>query len=299
MTQGKGKPAVLSVGRLYCDLIFTDLPRLPTLGTEVFAEGFGAHAGGGAFITAAHLSQLGHVSSLAAMLPSSPFADLMRGELEASGIDLSLSAPLPGAAGPQVTVAMAERGDRAFLTRRAGPAFPEISASDLAGREFRHLHVGELASLVEQPAIVDLARSAGMTVSADCSWDDALNAEALRPLVGAVDLFLPNEGEFAALGRMGLADGFAPLTVVKQGARGAVALAPEGRIEAPTVPLEAVDTTGAGDAFNAGFLSRWLAGAPIADCMAAGNARAAMTVKRSGGFTAGEGQRGRIGVAGE
>ena len=58
---------VLSVGRLYCDLIFTDLPRMPTMGTEVYAGGFGVHAGGGAFITAAHLAALGHPSALSAI----------------------------------------------------------------------------------------------------------------------------------------------------------------------------------------------------------------------------------------
>ncbi|MEL6208067.1 MAG: carbohydrate kinase family protein, partial [Pseudomonadota bacterium] len=161
------KPAVLSVGRLYCDLIFTDLPRLPTLGTEVFGAGFSVHPGGGAFITAAHLSELGHASSLASMLPSSPFAELVSGDLQASRIDLSLSGTLPASSGPQITVAMVEGGDRAFLTRRAGPALPKLSAAELAKHDFQHLHVGELASLLAEPGIIALARKMGMTISVD------------------------------------------------------------------------------------------------------------------------------------
>ena len=62
MSTGSGHANVLCVGRLYCDLIFTDLPRMPTAGTEVFAGGMGLHAGGGAAITAGHLSALGHGS---------------------------------------------------------------------------------------------------------------------------------------------------------------------------------------------------------------------------------------------
>ena len=299
MTRDRAKPAVLSVGRLYCDMIFTDLPRLPTLGTEVFSGGFGVHAGGGAFITAAHLGQLGHASSLAAMLPSSHFADLIRPELEGSSIDLSLSAALPRSAGPQITVAMVEGGDRAFLTHRAGPAFPQLLTRDLAKRGFAHLHVGELASLVSDPTVIALARSCGMTISVDCSWDDALTSDDIRPLVGKVEVFLPNEAELAALVRMGIGAAFAPITIVKRGAEGARAITEAGTLDAPTVPLDAVDTTGAGDAFNAGFLSSWLTGASLGDCLAAGNARGAGAVQQRGGFTPAERPHPKIGIAGE
>lgn len=299
MKVSSSKPAVLSVGRIYCDLIFTDLPRLPTLGTEVFTDGFGAHAGGGAFITAAHLAQLGHTSALAAMLPASPFADLMRPELEASEVDLSLSAPLAETSGPQITVAMATGDDRAFLTRRAGPAFPDVSALDLQKRGIRHIHVGELASLAAQPEIIDIARANDMTLSADCGWDDELDPEYLNALHGTVDVFLPNETEFAALAKMGLPNDFSQITVIKRGANGSMALTQNGALDAPTRALRAKDSTGAGDAFNAGFLSSWLSGAKIVDCLNAGNARGALTVQRRGGFAADASETKNIGIAGE
>ncbi len=284
MTRDASNPAVLSVGRLYCDLIFTDVPRLPSLGTEVFAGGFGVHPGGGAFITAAHLADLGHASALAAMLPAPPFADLVGAEIAASGVDLSLSQRLPAGSGPQITVAMAQGGDRAFLTRRAGPAFPKLSAHLLEECGASHLHIGELASLVAEPEIVALARSNGMTVSADCAWDDNLRADTLRPLTGLVDVFLPNEAEFAALRDIGVAEGFAPIIAIKRGAGGATAQSAEGDIDAPTSAIRAVDTTGAGDAFNAGFLSGWLTGAPLRECLEAGNSRGALCVRQRGGF---------------
>ncbi len=293
------KPAVLSVGRLYCDLIFTDLPRFPSLGTEVFTDGFGTHAGGGAFITAAHLSALGHPSSLAAMLPSSPYSDLMRSELEASNVDLSLSASLPETAGPQITVAMSDGSDRAFLTRRAGPAIPPLSVNDIRRRNIKHLHVGELASLAAQPDVVDLAKSLGITLSVDCSWDDALDRAALEPLQGKVDLFLPNEVEWSRMQDLGMADGFATLTVIKRGAKGASALSPSGTVDVPTRPAEVLDSTGAGDAFNAGFLTRWLLGDDLTRCLNAGNARGALSLQRRGGFSAFAYDTSDVGVAGE
>lgn len=293
------KPAVLSVGRLYCDLIFTDLPRLPTLGTEVFGEEVGLHAGGGAFITAAHLAALGHPSSLASMLPSSPFADLMRPDLETSQVDLSLSATLPASSGPQITVAMVESSDRAFLTRRAGPAFPTLSAADLAKHDFRHVHVGELSSLLAKPEIIPLARDMGMSISVDCGWDDSFTADKIGPVAGKIDVFLPNEAEHEAMHRMGLGISFAPITVVKRAAAGASVITDAGTLDVPTETCEAVDTTGAGDAFNAGFLSVWLTGGDLRDCLAAGNAQGAKAVRQRGGFSAADGGSSRMGFARE
>ncbi|MEM9969613.1 MAG: PfkB family carbohydrate kinase [Pseudomonadota bacterium] len=299
MRTSADKHPVLSVGRLYCDLIFTGLPRMPTIGTEVFTDGFGAHAGGGAFITAAHLAQLGHSSSLAAMLPASPFGELMRPDLEASGVDLSLCAPLAASEGPQVTVAMAEGADRSFLTRRAGAAFPKLSAADIARRQFRHIHVGEIASLVDRPDILNIARAQGATVSADCGWDDALDAGAVRPLLSMIDVFLPNEAEIEHLRKVGLSDARAPLTVVKKGARGASLMTNGSTLTAPAVATDVLDTTGAGDAFNAGFLSSWLRGAPLQTCLEAGNRRGALAVRTRGGFAMPSMSLSELGVPGE
>lgn len=299
MTNPSEKFPVLSVGRLYCDLIFTDLPRMPTLGTEVFTEGFGAHAGGGAFITAAHLADLGHPSSLAAMLPASPFGDLMRPDLEASKVDLSLCAPLPAAEGPQITVAMGQAADRSFLTRRAGRAFPKITNDELSKHAFKHLHIGEIASLVAEPEILAVARAQGATISADCGWDDDFDPSALRPFLGMIDVFLPNETEMEALRSRGLGEEMAPVTVIKRGDLGATLLSRDETLTAPAVAANVVDTTGAGDAFNAGFLSSWLSGAPPQTCLAAGNRRGALAVRTSGGFALRDAPVSELDIAGE
>lgn len=266
-------------------MIFTDLQRLPSLGTEVFADGFGVHAGGGAFITAAHLSALGQNALLASMLPASPLLDLMREELVASGVDLALSATLPAGHGPQLTVAMVHSGERAFLSRKAGAAYPMMRAQDLAARNVRHLHVGEIASLLEQPDIIGLARSAGITISVDCGWDDTLDPHALRALAGMVDVFLPNEAEWDLVRELGLNESFAPTIIVKLGSKGARAITAQGHVDIPTEPLEAVDTTGAGDAFNAGFLASWLSGKDIETSVAAGNIRGANCLNVIGGVS--------------
>lgn len=275
--------AIICVGRLYCDLIFEGLPRLPSLGTEVYASGLGLHPGGGAFITAAHLQALGHTARLASLMPGTPFDGVVTEAICSASVDVSLCAPAGPGADPQITVALLQGGDRAFVTRRSGPAIPPLGPGALRGA--RHMHIGELATLTEAPWLLDVARGAGLSVSLDCSWDETLSGE-LSALIGAVDVFLPNAAEVAHLKGLGLTVPMAPLTVVKQGAEGATAYDGSKSVHAPADRVQVVDTTGAGDAFNAGFLDRWLAGAPVQACLAAGHACAARAISYLGGFQA-------------
>ncbi len=276
---------VLSVGRMYCDLIFTNVSRLPSLGTEVFADGLSVHAGGGAYITAAHLSALGRPSALAAMLPGAPYLDLIREDIRQTGVDTSLCKALAPQDGPQLTVSVALNGDRAFLTRRAGPAFPTLSEEAIRSMNVGHIHIGELATLVAHPEILDLSDALNATVSLDCGWDETLRMDEIRPFVGLVDVFLPNEIEYRELRQMGLSENFSPLVVIKRGAAGASAIQGSETFTAATEAIRAIDTTGAGDAFNAGFLAAWLDHQPIPDCLHAGNQRGALNVSRAGGCT--------------
>jgi sugar/nucleoside kinase (ribokinase family) len=298
MGASRNRPGILCVGRLYCDLIFTDVPRLPSLGTEVYAGALGVHAGGGAYITAAYLAALGERSLLSGFIPRPPFGAAVATEIEDAGIDAAFCRPTAPGHDPQVTVSVATSGDRAFLTRRAGPAFPALAAADIAARGVRHVHVGELATLAERPGLVEAAREAGATVSLDCGWDEDLVPDGLAHLLASVDVFLPNAAEVRHLERLGLEGPFAPLTVVKRGAEGASAIAAGHEVHRPAIPVTAVDTTGAGDAFNAGFLSAWLAGRPLEACLAVGNTLGARAISGRGGFqgVAPEGARADAGV---
>ncbi|WP_172297463.1 carbohydrate kinase family protein [Pseudoruegeria sp. HB172150] len=280
------KTGVLSVGRTYCDLIFSGLPRMPSMGTEVFAGGLGVHAGGGAPITAAVLAALGRPSFLSAVLPQEPFGALVRNQIQATGVELSLCETAEPDAEPQVTVAISGGSDRAFLTRRVGAAQPPLNIAELNRIGVRHLHVGELTTLVDTPELLTLAREAGLTVSLDCAWDESVSPEAAIPMIGAVDVFLPSDAEVAWLERIGLLRPYAPVTVIKCGERGAEAHYEGKVLHASAQAVTPVDTTGAGDAFNAGFLDRWLDGVPLGECLAAGNAMGAEAIQRPGGLPA-------------
>lgn len=274
--------SVLCAGRVYCDLVFTGLPDLPQPGTETFAQELSLHGGGGAFITAAAFSALGWQASLLATLPASPFDGILARDMADLGVDGALCIPGPDAVGPQVTVAMAHAGDRAFLSHKAGVAFPDPPRLD---SRWRHLHIGELRSLAEHPDLPARARAAGMSLSLDCGWDADLLARGaeIAALVSKVDVFLPNRAEFARLRASGLPEEAAPLTVVKCGADGARARGPDGWIAAATTPREVVDATGAGDAFNGGFLVSWLAGDALERSLTQGNRCGGASVGHRGG----------------
>jgi sugar/nucleoside kinase (ribokinase family) len=181
--------------------------------------------------------------------------------------------------------------DRAFLTRRAGAARPSTLDAALAWDKARHLHIAEFATLHEIPDLVARAKASGLSVSLDPSWDASLiyDKGLLRACAG-VDVFLPNLEEAEAITGHSepetairrLAEAF-PMVALKGGAEGAWVSSAAGiqRKAAQKVPV--VDTTGAGDAFNAGFLDTWLQGQNEQQCLEAGIAAGSLAVQAAGG----------------
>ncbi|MDA8586853.1 PfkB family carbohydrate kinase [Rhodobacteraceae bacterium] len=276
------KKQILCAGRLYCDLVFADAPRLPTLGTEVFAPTLSLRAGGGAFITGATLAALGHPVWQFSTLPAAPFDTIVLTDMKEHCVVATACKPAADGVDPQITVAIGSQSDRAFLTRADGPATPDPASIRFS--DFSHLHIGELRTLQDMPVLLEMARSAGLTISLDCSWQDGYD-ESVVDLIAAVDVFLPNEREVAALATIGVPEACASLTVIKSGMDGARARMRNDNAwtHSPATPVEVVDATGAGDAFNAGFLSSWLDQAPLAKCLSKGNDCGSAAVQALGG----------------
>lgn len=282
---------MLSTGRLYCDLVFRGLDAMPRLGEERFADEVAVVPGGGGFITAAHLVGLGRAAALLARLGEDPFSQSLLPALEGSGVDLAFLERAADA-GPQLTVAMVQDGERAFLSRRAGSARPATLPTALGDVRARHLHIAEFATLAEIPPLVTDARHHGLTVSLDPSWDDTLiRSPDLVARCNGVDVFLPNASEARAIaacddldeaGRR-LARHFS-LVAIKDGGAGARLYQGNECLTLPAAPCQAVlDTTGAGDAFNAGFLAAWLAGRMPERALAEGIACGTLSVQSIGG----------------
>lgn len=288
---------VLCVGRLYCDLVFSGVLKMPVVGEEVFANELSAHAGGGAYITAAYLVAAGQKVSLCSIIPSGPFGKVIEGEIQSSGIDLSQCLKASPETSPQVTVAITSSSDRAFLTKRSGVAVPHTITTAMEDPELSHVHIAELATLSEFPELTQLAKTRGLTISLDCSWDeDVIGDPVSRDLLKGIDLFLPNEKELRALfciddeiaAHQAEILRYVPVVAVKRGENGADLITDKSIITAPAISSDVVDTTGAGDAFNAGFIYSWINGRPLHECLRTGNLSGAVATKHIGGATGAE-----------
>lgn len=281
---------ILCIGRTYCDLLFSGLDHMPVLGREVFADGLAIEAGGGAFITAAHLHYLGQHSALLSRIGTDALSNSLLGLLKQSNIDLQFLEKSADA-GPQVTVVTIQENDRAFLSRRAGSAKPKTLPLALKWPNAGHLHIAEYATLHEIPGLIADAQQAGLTISLDPSWDETLiHGTGILAHGAGIDVFMPNMEEASAItGHTNPQDAITtlaqhfPVIALKVGADGAY-MAYQGEIfhqPAPKVPV--IDTTGAGDAFNAGFLAAWLNHASPNDCLKAGIDAGSRAVQMAGG----------------
>ncbi|MFO7632868.1 MAG: carbohydrate kinase family protein, partial [Caldilinea sp.] len=286
---------VLVYGPIFCDLIFTDLPEMPVLGTEIFACDFKATVGG-SVIVAAGLHKLGARVGLIADLGNDPLSLVARTVLDDLGLDRALICEHPYPL-PQVTVALSFPHDRAFITRFQRPATPPDLAALLRAHPARHLHVCSFLAALETPDACHIAHTAGMTISMDPGWDEeALRDTQLTALIAELDFFLPNESELCYLAgakdvtqaaQQTLSAMRNGMIVVKQGAAGATAfIAGRRPVHADALPMTPVDTTGAGDAFDAGFLYSFLESASLERSLAYGAVCGGLSTTASGGVDA-------------
>jgi sugar/nucleoside kinase (ribokinase family) len=162
----------------------------------------------------------------------------------------------------------------------------------------RHLHVSSYyLQAALRPNFADLFREAkesGLTTSLDTNDDPEDRwGDDVYEVLKYVDLFLPNEAEACKLAKAEQLDAAArilskkvPLLVVKRGAGGAVAWQGNEKISAAAVAATPVDSVGAGDSFDAGFIHQFIRGASVDDCLKFGNVVGALSVTRPGGTEA-------------
>lgn len=274
------KHDVLLVGDYFLDLVFTGLPAMPELGQEVFGTGFEMLIGG-AFNTAAAMVRLGLRVAWAGDFGNDDFSAMALRHAEAEGIDMSLAVCHPRPL-RRVTVAASFPQDRAFISY--GDPEPSVPAAfkALPKASAEVVCIGGTVWGGKALAGLLLARARKMRVVMDGNGSDAacLSDPQVRRALGSVDAYMPNLREAQRL--TGASDVHAALralnevcrlVVIKAGADGAYALARgSAPVHAPAIPVTPVDTTGAGDSFNAGFVRAWLEGRPLAECLRWGNA---------------------------
>jgi ribokinase len=283
-------------GEVYVDHIFTDFDHVPLPGEEVFAEQYRREAGGGTVNTACALARLGHHSSLFGVFGEDE-ETWLRSRLRSFGVhaEHAYSSELPNA----LTISMSTTSDRSFLSYAGANqvlenyvALPEtIAALSMA----QHVHFAMPLKAELAKALLPALRSAGCTLSIDPGWrKDWFQSSGSLDVLRMVDLFLPNESEaqlltgykdleqvLRACAALGLEH-----TVVKLGPRGAATLQRDCLYTVVAPDVQVIDTTGAGDAFDAGFIDAWLSGADIEEQLQRACICGSLSTRARGALTA-------------
>lgn len=281
---------VIVLGDYYLDLIFTGLPQFPALGKEIIGAGFDM-VPGGAYNTSLALHRLGVKVGWAADFGDDEVSRFVLARARAEGLDEGLFVRHRRSL-RRITVAASYADDRAFITYcDPDPTVPAAMRA-LTTASARAVYVAGVYSGRLFDAGLALVRAKRMKLVMDGNSGDevTLAVPAVRKSVGSVDVFVPNASEARRMtGKSDLGEaaralaGLGPLVVVKAGAAGSHAWA-EGRLlHAPAIAVTPVDTTGAGDCFNAGFLKAWLDGRPLSECLRWGNIVGGLSTTAHGG----------------
>jgi ribokinase len=281
-------------GEFFSDLIFYRLPRRPRFGEESKTDSFLIAPGGGLATTAIAASRLGTVTGIitrvgadAENLPT--WNQIAQEKLDIGACEYRKDLPTA------LTVCVAYKTDRMMVTHEPINQRLEDLLDSPAVRaklkQARHVH---LACALRRPAkwqpVLRSLKALGITISADFGWNPEISVNQLVSIIRHCDFVFPNEHEARAitgtktpLSALEKLQDWVRVPVVKLGARGSLLMA-EGKVyRQPALSLPMVDATGAGDAFNGGFLHAFLHGMGWDDCLHAGNICGSMAGTRPGG----------------
>jgi len=286
------------LGELNCDLILYGLPPVLEPEREHLANDFALTLGSSSAIFAHNISLLGSRVGFTSCIGGDPLGKFCVERLSESGVSVSGVKRLPSKiTGVTVVLLLAEK--RHILTY-PGTTF-DVDHTHLDFdylRDAAHFHLSSFFLLrglrPTLPKLFLQMKQDGLTTSLDTN-DDPENrwANDVKAVLKNVDVFLPNENEACKVAGTGdvasaldVLSHLVPIVVIKCGARGVLAKRGKERFQAPSLSVQLVDTVGAGDSFNAGFLHKFIRGADLQDCLEFGNVSACLSVTRAGGTEA-------------
>lgn len=308
MQPAKSKAAfdVVCMGELVIDMV--------SAGMEAGRQLYSAEPGGAPGNVAVGLSRLGRRTAMVAQIGDDPFARSIAAFLADEGVDTAAVRLVPGAATDLAVVTHGPDGEREFHFYRASDNYGNVAFDDVARHRVQSaaiLHVGSVAMIsplsgAAQAAAIGVARDAGVRISVDPNlrpalWRDPTEMRAAsRRLIADAQFVKVGIDELIALtGQQEIADGVNALwhpelrtLAVTKGAAGAELFLRGDRLSHPGFAVNAIDTTGAGDAFHACFLAELLETGMVTDdrsrlerALARAVAAGALATTRRGGMT--------------
>ncbi len=297
---------ILAIGEINPDIVVFDPDPVPVF-DEVERVIGSVHmtVGSSSAIFACGAARLQLAVAFFGVVGADAFGRFMLDAMRERGIDVSACVVDP-ARSTGATVILTSGRDRAILTEMGTIGAMDVDdvPESLLVRT-RHVHSGcfylQETSRDRLPGFFAAARARGITTSFDTNWDPTERWDGgVAEMLGACDVFFPNAVEarriariedveeaarsLARTGARGRTDG-GPIVAVKLGAAGALACSADGPlVRVPAMRVDPLDTTGAGDSFNAGFLRAWLDGADLRECLRWGAVSGAISTQRLGGI---------------
>ncbi len=288
---------ILVAGEINPDLILTG-DVAPIFGQfEKLIDSASLAIGSSSAIFACAAARLGLKVIFIGMCGDDIFGRYMLDEMSKRGVDVSNVVVIPnGQTG--LSVILSRGADRAILTHPGLISTLKAEAvPDRLLRKSRHIHVASYFLQTSlQPGLPGLfarAQALGLSTSLDTNWDPSGKWRGFNSLLQKVDVFLPNKKETLALTgtkRIGPASqklsGLCKVVAIKLGADGAIAQRGEETARVKAQKIMVVDTVGAGDTFDAGFLFGWLTGWSLEKTLALAVACGSLSTRAPGGTSA-------------
>jgi len=284
---------VVALGDTDVDL-YIRVERLPSHDEKVPGDYAGIYGGGVAANFTCAASRLGMRTGLISSVGDDNFGAIALRSLDEYGVDTGGVSVLAGVPTYFSVVALDPTGEKALIIVRTDAFFPRWERIPTAYIErARLLHIAPF-DLGAAARAAGHAAEAGVAVSVDLEpgmvGKESGGLDAAIPLLERTRLLFPNEQCITALfGDIPLEEGAARLlghgpqmVVVTRGAQGAFIMTRSERFSVPAFRVAVRDTTGAGDCFNAAFVSAWLRGEPVESCGRFANAAAALSITEVG-----------------
>ncbi|MEQ5789828.1 carbohydrate kinase family protein [Muricauda sp. NFXS6] len=290
---------VLVIGELNVDIILDDIQGFPTVGKEILANELNVTMGSSSAIFASNLSSLGKSVTLAGLIGEDSFSDLIRKSLNGKGVNTDFVTNT-NKYSTGLTIVMNYGMDRANVTFPGAMEHQlEKDITDEMLLSSKHMH---LSSIFLQKGIKNeavklfkRAKKLGLTTSMDPQWDPDENWDLdLEELLPYIDVWMPNVVEFKKItGTDKISTGIEKVKkysnhiVIKDGINGAH-LWENGKLTSKPAfqNSEVADCIGAGDSFDAGFISEFLKGSSMSRCVEVGNIMGAINTLEPGGTAA-------------
>ncbi|MDE6111475.1 MAG: carbohydrate kinase family protein [Eubacterium sp.] len=268
------------------------MPRIPNIGEEIYTDKFQLQLGGGLPATLINAGRLGIEAKIATELGTDIFSEFAKSKFEENKVqptNLYKGNGIP----LNITSAIILKNDRSFITYGKGSIEPDEQAKE----EFYNIAKGAKICMMSPGGFIDVykkLKSEGTIMVLDMGWDDELSFEKYDELLKIADYYTPNQKEALTItGCDNARDAAYALkkyfdkVVVKVDKDGCIGIDGDDYFFCPSLEqFKNVDSTGAGDAFLAGFIYGLFYDYPLKDCIEFGNITGGKAVTAVGALSA-------------